>query len=207
MPLAGQLWTCIDLIRNESWLIQMQLRYPWKRSLPRLPCDVSHKVKHQTKIYLKVFVDERLPIRFDLPELWPQSFDLALHSHDILKVPLRPQVQHLDWLWHVLHLLKRMKQRCIDFSVHHKIKMSPMFSLSVGCHALTSQRTNQHFDLQSDCLLTIQLSRASYDFFFSETWYYHIAVFPQFLNLGSILTDLIQVFFKCHRQTTESDGF
>lgn len=184
----------------------MQLRYPWKRSLPRLPCDVSHKVKHQTKIYLKVFVDERLPIRFDLPELWPQSFDLALHSHDILKVPLRPQVQHLDWLWHVLHLLKRMKQRCIDFSVHHKIKMSPMFSLSVGCHALTSQRTNQHFDLQSDCLLTIQLSRASDDFF-SEAQYYHIAVFPQFLNLGSILTDLIQVFFKCHRQTTESDGF
>lgn len=147
----------------------MQLRYPWKRSLPRLPCDVSHKVKHQTKIYLKVFVDERLPIRFDLPELWPQSFDLALHSHDILKVPLRPQVQHLDWLWHVLHLLKRMKQRCIDFSVHHKIKMSPMFSLSVGCHALTSQRTNQHFDLQSDCLLTIQLSRASDDFFFRGT--------------------------------------
>lgn len=168
LPLAGQWWTCMDLIRNESWLIQMQLRYPWKRSLPRLPCDVSHKVKHQTKIYLKVFVDERLPIRFDLPELWPQSFDLALHSHDILKVPLRPQVQHLDWLWHVLHLLKRMKQRCIDFSVHHKIKMSPMFSLSVGCHALTSQRTNQHFDLQSDCLLTIQLSRASDDFFFQR---------------------------------------
>lgn len=43
--------------------------------------------------------------------------------------------------------------------------------------------------------------------FFSEAQYYHIAVFPQFLNLGSILTDLIQVFFKCHRQTTESDEF
>lgn len=90
------------------------------------------KVKLQWRAYLKVFVDERLPVRFDLSELWPQPFDLALHSHDILKVPLRPQVQHLNWLRHVLHLLKRMEQHSIDFPVRWQIKMSTMFSRSVA---------------------------------------------------------------------------
>lgn len=110
-------------------------------------CDVSRRHKHKTKVYLKVFVDERLPVRFDLSELWPQAFDLALHPHDVLKVPLRSQVQHLDWLRHVLHLLKRMKQHGIDFSIHSGIKMSSMFSRSVACHAPTSQGINQHSDL------------------------------------------------------------
>lgn len=99
--------------------------YMQKRSFHSLSCDVSHKVKPQLKIYLKVFVDERLPVRFHLPKLWPQSFDLVLHPHDILKVPLRPQVQNLNWLRHVLHLWKRMKQCSIDFPSTTRLKCPP----------------------------------------------------------------------------------
>lgn len=98
-------------------------------TIPTTPLEsFPSKVKLQWRAYLKVFVDERLPVRFDLSELWPQPFDLALHPHDVLKVPLRPQVQHLNWLRHVLHLLKRMEQRSIDFPVGRQIKMSTMFS-------------------------------------------------------------------------------
>lgn len=146
------------------------------------------KLNIKQKIYLKVFVDDRLPVRFDLSELWPQSFDLALHSHDILKVPLRPQVQHLDWLRHVLHLLKRLKQRSIDFSVHHEIKMSSMFSRLVAYHALTSQGTNQHFDLWCDCLLTIHVwAENSSEWILhgdgTVTWQFSCSVFSQILSL------------------------
>lgn len=80
--------------------------------------------QQQKKRYLKVYVDESLPVGLYLSELWPQSFDLALLTHDVLKVPLCPQVQHLDWLRHVLHLWKRMNQSSIDFPVCRQIKMS-----------------------------------------------------------------------------------
>lgn len=96
------------------------------------------------KIYLKVFVDEGLPVRLDLPELWPQPFDLALHPHDVLKVPLRAQVQHLDWLWHVLYLLKRIRRCSIDFPVHRQIKMSFFFSCLVPCFTLLSPETKRN---------------------------------------------------------------
>ena len=56
--------------------------------------------------YLNVLVDDRLSVRLDLPELGAQPFDLALHPHDVLEVPLRPQIQHLNRLRHVLHLLR-----------------------------------------------------------------------------------------------------
>lgn len=105
---------------------------PWSSSNHMLPVNPSpgfflmflleFNIKQQA--YLKVFVDERLPVRLDLTKLWAQSFDLALHPHDVLKVSLCPQVQHLDWLWHVLHLLKRTRWCRIDFPVRQQIKTS-----------------------------------------------------------------------------------
>lgn len=54
--------------------------------------------------YLKVFGHDGFSVVFNLPELGPQAFHLVLHLHDVLKIPLSAQVQHLDGLRHVLHL-------------------------------------------------------------------------------------------------------
>lgn len=105
---------------------------PWSSSNHMLPMNPSPgfflmfllEFNIKQKAYLKVFVDERLPVRLDLTKLWAQPFDLALHPHDVLKVSLCPKVQHLDWLWHVLHLLKRMRWCRIDFPIHQQIKTS-----------------------------------------------------------------------------------
>lgn len=54
--------------------------------------------------YLEVFGDGGLPVVLHLSELCPQALHLVLHLHDVLEVPLSPQVQHLNGLGHVLHL-------------------------------------------------------------------------------------------------------
>lgn len=54
--------------------------------------------------YLEVFGDGGLSVVLHLSELCPQALHLVLHLHDVLKVPLSSQVQHLNGLGHVLHL-------------------------------------------------------------------------------------------------------
>lgn len=54
--------------------------------------------------YLKVFGDDGFSVILNLSELSSQALHLVLHLHDVLKIPLSPQVQHLNGLGHVLHL-------------------------------------------------------------------------------------------------------
>lgn len=54
--------------------------------------------------YLKVSGHDGFPVILNLSELGPQALHLVLHLHDILKISLSSQVQHLNGLRHILHL-------------------------------------------------------------------------------------------------------
>ena len=54
--------------------------------------------------YLEVPGHDGFPVILNLSELGFQALHLVFHLHDILEIPLSPQVQHLNGLRHVLHL-------------------------------------------------------------------------------------------------------
>lgn len=81
--------------------------------------------------YLEVFGDGGLPVVLHLSELGPQALHLVLHLHDVLEVPLSPQVQHLNGLGHVLHLLGEIRR---DTLMHRLISCGLTPSHHEGWH-------------------------------------------------------------------------
>lgn len=80
--------------------------------LVKVPPDHTLTLHERLKSssYLEVFGNGGFPVVLHLSELCPQALHLVLHLHDVLKVPLSSQVQHLDGLGHVLHLQREISR-------------------------------------------------------------------------------------------------